>query len=259
MKPYLFFILIALFFGVSNIAVQSGIQYKITVDKSGTGDFTTIQAAIDASKAFPDKRVTIYIKNGIYNEKVRVPSWNNKLSLIGEDAEKTIISWDDYFDKINRGRNSTFFTYTLKIEADDFYAENLTIENSAGKIGQAVALDVEGDRCMFKNCHLLGNQDTLYLSGEKSRHFFSNCTIEGTTDFIFGSATALFQKCNIISKNNSYITAASTTTKQNFGFVFIECNVLAKEEITEVYLGRPWRNYAKTVFIRCNLGKHIKP
>jgi pectinesterase len=243
----------------SSVKAQTDIQYEMVVAQDGSGDFTKIQDAIDATKAFPDKRITIFIKNGTYKEKVRVPAWNNMLSLIGEDVEKTIIVWDDYFDKIGRGRNSTFFTSTFKVEADDFYAENLTIENSAGKVGQAVALHVEGNRCVFKNCCLLGNQDTVYLTGENSNHYFTCCTIEGTTDFIFGSATAVFSACEIISKSDSYITAASTSEGKPFGFVFIDCNLLAKEDPKKVYLGRPWRNYAKTVFINCAMGEHILP
>jgi len=214
-------IFLSLILAFSFINAQPDIQYKMVVDQDGSGDFTTIQSAIDAAKAFPDKRITIFIKNGIYKEKVRVSSWNNLLSLIGEDEEKTIITWDDYFDKIGRGRNSTFYTYTLLVEANDFTAENLTIENSAGEVGQAVALHVEGDRCVFKNCRLLGNQDTVFLDGEKSNHFFEGCTIEGTTDFIFGQATAVFYQCKIISKSNSFITAASTTHRKPFGFVLL--------------------------------------
>ena len=236
-----------------------GIQYKMVVAKDGSGDFTTIQGAIDATKSFPDKRITIYVKNGIYHEKVRVPSWNPMLSLIGEDADKTIISYDDYFKKINRGRNSTFFTATLLVEADDFHAENLTIQNAAGPVGQAEALHVEGNRCVFKNCRILGNQDTLYVSGENSNQLYVNCTIEGTTDFIFGSATAVFKSCTIVSKSNSFITAASTTQGKKFGLVFLDCNLKAEEGVNKVFLGRPWRTYAKTAFIRCNMGDQIRP
>lgn len=253
------FLIPLLIFTVFNLNAQTDIQYEMVVAKDGSGNFTKIQDAIDATKAFPEKRIAIFIKSGIYNEKIRVPSWNNLLSLIGEDAEKTIITWGDYFDKIARGRNSTFFTYTFKVEADDFYAENLTIENSAGQVGQAVALHVEGNRCVFKNCRLLGNQDTVYLNGEKSKHYFSACTIEGTTDFIFGSATAVFNSCTIFSKSDSYITAASTTQGKPFGFVFIHCKLLPKDGAKAVYLGRPWRNYAKTVFIGCEMGGHIVP
>ncbi len=238
---------------------QQGVQYEIVVAQDGSGDFETIQKAIDATKAFPDKRITIYIKNGIYHEKVKIPSWNTRLSLIGENVETTIITFDDYFDKVNRGRNSTFFTHTLLVEADDFYAENLTIENSAGPVGQAVALHVEGNRCVFKNCRILGNQDTLYVSGENSSMFFSKCFIEGTTDFIFGSATAVFSQCTMVSKKDSYITAASTNNGKEFGFVFTDCNLKATDGVSKVYLGRPWRPYAKTVFLRCKLGAHIAP
>ena len=257
MKQGLFIFLLLCFSFVSQ--AQKGVQYEIVVAQDGSGDFETIQNAIDATKAFPDKRITIYIKNGFYREKVRIPSWNTSLSLIGEDVEKTIISFDDYFDKINRGRNSTFFTYTLLVEADDFYAENLTIENSAGPVGQAVALHVEGNRCAFKNCRILGNQDTLYSTGEKSSQLFTNCRIEGTTDFIFGSSTAVFSQCTIVSKKDSYITAASTNEGKEFGFVFIDCDLKAADGVNKVYLGRPWRPYAKTVFMECNLGAHIAP
>lgn len=234
-------------------------EYNITVALDGSGNFMTIQAAVDAARSFPDKRVTIHVKNGIYREKVVVPSVNAKLSIIGEDAAKTIITWDDYFGKINRGRNSTFYTYTLLVIADDFYAENLTIENSAGPVGQALALFVKGDRCVFRNCLLLGNQDTLYTDGLNSRQYFDGCYIEGTTDFIFGPATALFNNCTVHSKRDSYITAASTPEGKPFGYVFMNCKITAAPEAKKVYLGRPWRDYAKTVFIGCELGAHIVP
>ena len=170
--------------------------------------------------------------------------------------DKTVISFDDYFNKINRGRNSTFYTYTLMVEADDFYAENLTIENTAGPVGQAVALH-EGDRCVFRNCKFLGNQDTLYTAGQNSRQYFADCYIEGTTDFIFGAATALFDRCTICSKADSYITAASTPKGKPYGYVFRTCKLIAKEGVNKVYLGRPWRDYAKVVYLNCELGDQI--
>ena len=234
-------------------------KYDFVVAKDGSGNFTTIQAAIDASKAFPDAPITIFIKNGVYNEKVKVAACNPHLRLIGESAEKTILTYGDHFDKINRGRNSTFYTYTLLVEADDFRAENMTIENSAGPVGQAVALHVEGDRCAFINCRLLGNQDTVYLAGQTSRDFFANCYIEGTTDFIFGAATAYFEKCTLHSKTNSYVTAASTNQGKQYGFVFNECKLTAAEGVNKAYLGRPWRDYARVVYIHCSIGKHIAP
>lgn len=233
--------------------------YDYTVAVDGTGDFTSIQAAIDACKSFPDKRVRVFIKNGVYREKIKVPACNTHLSLIGESAEHTIITWDDFFERVNRGRNSTFYTYTLLVEADDFHAENLTIENSAGSVGQAVALHVEGDRCVFKNCRLLGNQDTLYTGGQNSRQYYKNCYIAGTTDFIFGAATALFDSCTVHSKSNSYITAASTIKGKIYGYVFMNCLLEADPGVDRVYLGRPWRDYARVVFLNCEMGAHIAP
>lgn len=251
-------LLIIFFFTISNSNSAQDL-YEMTVSADGSGDYLTIQNAIDACKSFPDKRITIHVRNGIYNEKIVVPACNNRLSIIGESIEKTIITYGDFFSKINRGRNSTFYTYTLLIEADDFYAENLTIENSAGPVGQAVALNVRGDRCAFKNCRILGNQDTLYTDGLNSRQLFEGCYIEGTTDFIFGAATVLFKDCTICSKSNSYITAASTTEGKSYGYVFIKCRLIAKEGVNRVYLGRPWRDYANVVFINCDIGAHITP
>lgn len=244
---------------LSLTAVENGNDYDYIVAPDGSGDFESIQDAVDASKSFPDDRVTIFIKNGVYEEKVKVHSWNTKLSLIGEDKEETIIRWDDYFDKIDRGRNSTFHTYTVLIQGNDFHAENLTIENSAGDVGQAIALSVEADRVSIVDCRLLGNQDTIYISGEGARQYFKNCYIEGTTDFIFGGATALFENCVIHSKKDSYITAASTPEGQSFGMVFKDCKLTADPGITEVYLGRPWRDFAKTVFLNTQMAGHVLP
>lgn len=233
---------------------------EIVVDKEGNGDFLSIQAALNATKAFPEKHITIFIKKGIYREKVMIYSWNNNLTLKGEHKDSTIIRWGDHFKKMNLGRNSTFHTYTLKVQANDVSIQNLTIENEAGAVGQAIALHLEGDRIQVENCTINGNQDTLYVAGEGSRQYFQNCNISGTTDFIFGEATAVFSSCNIISKSNSYITAASTPKTQPYGLTFIDCKLTKiNEGVTKVYLGRPWRSYAKTVFINCELGEHIVP
>jgi len=242
-----------------NFQVSAQNQLKMTVAQDGSGDYTSIQQAIDATSSFPSQRITIFVKNGTYHEKIVVPSCNTRLSIIGESAEKTIITFNDFFNKINRGRNSTFYTYTLLVDADDFYAENLTIENSAGPVGQALALSVTGDRCVFRNCRILGNQDTLYTDGLNSRQYFDGCYIEGTTDFIFGAATVLFNNCTIYSKSNSFVTAASTPQGKTYGYVFINCKITAAENVQKVFLGRPWRDYAKVVFIRCELGSHIQP
>ena len=234
-------------------------KYSYVVATDGSGDFTSIQKAIDACKIFPDQRITIHVKNGIYNEKIAILSGNTQLSIIGESAKKTIITFGDYFDKINRGRNSTFYTYTLKVDASDFVMENVTIENSAGPVGQAVALHVEGDRCVFRNCRFVGNQDTVYAAGKFSRQYFVNCHIEGTTDFIFGEATAIFDQCSLHCKANSFITAASTQEGKPFGFVFLKCKITADSGIDKVFLGRPWRGFAKVAFLSCEMGSFILP
>jgi len=238
---------------------SKAVNYDFVVALDGSGNFTSIQKSIDACKAFPDSRIAIFVKNGTYKEKIVVPSCNSHLSIVGESAEKTIITYDDYFDKINRGRNSTFYTYTLKVEANDFHLENITIENTAGTVGQAVALHIEGDRCVFRNCRFLGNQDTVYAAGRFSRLFFKNCFIEGTTDFIFGEATALFEQCTIHSKDDSYITAASTPEGKPFGFVFLHCKLTAANGVKKVFLGRPWRSFAKVAYLNCEMGSFIRP
>ena len=241
------------------VKLQAQDKSSYTVATDGSGDFTSIQKAIDACKAYPDQRVTIFVKNGTYREKVVVPSCNTKLSIVGESAEKTILTFDDYFNKINRGRNSTFYTYTLLVQANDFMLENMTVENSAGPVGQAVALHVEGDRCVFVHCRMLGNQDTLYGAGKNSNQCYVDCYIEGTTDFIFGEATMLFENCRNHCKSDSFITAASTPEGKPFGFVFLTCQITADEKVEKVYLGRPWRNFARVAFLQCVMGSFIRP
>lgn len=250
------FVLLTFFIGSSSFA--QGYATEIYVAKDSTGDYTSIQAAIDATKAFPNVPIKIFIKEGVYQEKVRVYAWNTRLSLIGDKNGATIITNDDSFKSVDLGRNSTFHTYTLKVEAADFYGSDLIIENSAGRVGQAVALHTEADRVFFENCQFIGHQDTMYLSGERDRQYFKNCTVIGTTDFIFGSATAIFDHCLIQSSKSSYITAASTPADVDFGFVFMHCKLSGEGlEKGSVYLGRPWRDYAKTVFIACEMGEHI--
>jgi pectinesterase len=234
-------------------------EFNIIVAQDGTGDYKSIQEAINHSPAFPYRRISIKVKNGVYYEKVKIPEWNPSISLIGESKENTIITYDDYFNKINLGRNSTFYTQTFLVEGDDFIVQSLTIKNTSGPVGQAVALAINANRTLISNCNILGNQDTLYLSGTDSKQYFSNCYIEGTVDFIFGKATALFENCTIHSLKNACVTAASTPEGIAYGFVFKNCKLTSDPKITDVYLGRPWRIYAKTVFINCDLGKHIKP
>lgn len=229
-------------------------QDTIVVSRDGTGNFRTLQEAIESARAFMDYTVTIYVKNGVYKEKVIVPSWVENIDIIGEDRDKTIITYDDH---ANINKMGTFRTYTVKVEGSDITFKNLTIENNAAQLGQAVALHTEGDRLKFINCRILGNQDTIYTGAKFTRLYFKDCYIDGTTDFIFGPSTALFEDCIIHSKRNSYVTAASTPKEAKYGYVFKHCKLTAEPGIDKVYLGRPWRPYAYTLFIECELGKHI--
>ena len=257
LNPLILVVLLSAIF-TSPVKADS-VQYHIVVAPDGKGDFTSIQSAIDNTKSFPDKRITIEIKPGVYQEKIIVPEWNPKVSLIGEDANTTRIVYGDYFDKINRGRNSTFFTATLQVNGNDFHMENITVENSAGSVGQALALAVNADRATFYNSRFIGNQDTVYVSGEGKRQYFKNCYIEGTTDFIFGGATAVFEQCQIHAKADSYITAASTPAIIDYGLTFIDCDITAAKGVNKVYLGRPWRPFARVVFINTKMDGAVPP
>ena len=229
-------------------------QDTIVVSRDGTGNFRTLQEAIESARAFMDYTVTIYVKNGVYKEKVIVPSWVENIDIIGEDRDKTIITYDDH---ANINKMGTFRTYTVKVEGSDITFKNLTIENNAAQLGQAVALHTEGDRLKFINCRILGNQDTIYTGAKFTRLYFKDCYIDGTTDFIFGPSTALFEDCIIHSKRNSYVTAASTPKEAKYGYVFKHCKLTAEPGVDKVYLGRPWSPYAYTLFLECELGKHI--
>lgn len=231
-------------------------QDTIVVSRDGTGKFRTLQEAIESARAFMDYTVTIYVKNGVYKEKVIVPSWLENIEIIGEDKDKTIITYDDH---ANINKMGTFRTYTVKVEGSNITFKNLTIENNAAQLGQAVALHTEGDRLKFINCRILGNQDTIYTGANFTRLYFKDCYIDGTTDFIFGPSTALFEDCTIHSKRNSYVTAASTPKEAKYGYVFKRCKLTTEPGVDKVYLGRPWRPYAYTLFIECELGKHILP
>ncbi|WP_069658584.1 pectinesterase family protein [Arcticibacter eurypsychrophilus] len=263
----LFTTLLFVFFAGSIYAQKVKYPKEITVSQNGNNDYKTIQEAINSVRDLGQERVTIFIKNGTYKEKILIPSSKTNLTLIGESAENTIITGDDYSGKvISTGKDavgldkiSTFTSSTVLIQGNGITLENLTIENTAGRVGQAVALHVEGDKITVKNCRILGNQDTLYTADESSRQYYENCYIEGTTDFIFGEATVVFQSCTIKSLADSYITAAATRPDQKFGYVFFDCTLTADPGVKVVYLGRPWRPFAKTVFIRTEMGSHIIP
>lgn len=245
-----------LFITFSGFAQNQIFPTSFTVAKDGSGNFKTIQEAVNAVRDLSEVQVSIYIKKGIYQEKLVIPAHKSKISLIGENKDQTIITFDDYSGK---GAINTYTSHTVLVQGNDFKAENLTFENSAGPVGQAVALHVEADRVVIRNCKIIGNQDTLFPSADTSRQYYVDCYIEGTTDFIFGASTVVFERCHIHSKKNSYITAASTSEGQAFGFVFLNCKLTADTAFQKVYLGRPWRPFAKTVFINTQMGSHILP
>lgn len=231
-------------------------KHDIYVAQDGSGDYRTITEALDGIRAYMDYTVTVHIANGTYKEKIVIPAWLTNVIFEGESADGVVITHDDHANIDNMG---TFRTYTVKVDGSDITFRNLTIENNAPQLGQAVALHTEGDRLTFQNCRLLGNQDTLFTGGKNARLYFGDCYIEGTTDFIFGPASAYFKDCVIHSKRNSYVTAASTPEDVPVGYVFDSCKLTAAPDVDKVYLGRPWRPYAHTVFINCDMGSHIRP
>ncbi|QDV25200.1 pectinesterase family protein [Aureliella helgolandensis] len=234
---------------------------QLVVAMDGSGDFLNVQDAIDAVPENSPSRTVIFIKPGIYKEKLRVPSAAKNLSLVGESYKNTILTFDDY-----AGRTSDYAS--TRILADDFYAQNLTFQNTidsrtgiAG--GQAAALRVDADRAVFNRCRIMGFQDTYY-TGRNLRSYHQECIIEGTTDFIYGDGIALFEDCTIVNRRDSHITAHSQKLKEGkhvnkFGYVFQNCTIKKHpdEEVSQATLGRPWGNAARVVYLNCEIGPHV--
>lgn len=239
-------------------ALLSAAEWKkeIYVNPDGSGDYVTVTEALDGIRAYMDYQVTVHIANGVYKEKIVIPAQLQNVVFQGESADSTIITFDHHANIDNMG---TFRTYTVKVDGSGLEFRDLTIENNAPQLGQAVALHTEGDRLKFVRCRFLGNQDTIFTGGKNCRLLFDDCYIEGTTDFIFGPATALFTDCTIHSKRDSYITAASTPEDVKYGYIFHRCRLTAAPDVVKVYLGRPWRPYAHTLFLECEMGSHIRP
>lgn len=267
----LFFSFVLAFIGVNSFKINDLNSEKIyTVSKDGKGDFRTVQEAVNAVEDNLNFKTKIIIKKGTYREKITIPATKGTISFEGENSSETIIINDDFASKKNSDGKEmgTTGSSTIFIFSDNFSAKNITFQNDAGKVGQAVAVLITGDKAIFENCRFLGFQDTLYLKGEQDvptpkreiRHYFKNCYIEGTTDFIFGAATAVFEDCIIFAKEGAtYLTAASTPENTKFGFVFIDCKIKGEAKPELVYLGRPWRPFAKTVFINTEISDVIKP
>lgn len=257
-------ILLTMLLSASNLSAANKYDNPdtIIVARDGTGEFRTVDEAIEVCRAFMEYHKVIFVKKGVYKEKLILPSWLTNIEICGEDRDHTIITWDDHANLRQPGterKMGTFRTYTLKIEGSNITVKNITIENNAAKLGQAVCLHTEGDHLVFINCRFLGNQDTIYTGTGGTHCYFKDCYIEGTTDFIFGPSVAWFENCEIHSKADSYITAASTPANQQYGYVFSHCRLTADSNVKRVYLGRPWRPYAATVFIDCDMGSHILP
>ena len=244
----------------------------IVVAQDGRGDFFTVQEAIDAVPDFShDQVTTIYVKEGTYKERIIIPAGKQRIVIRGAGMDKTILTYDNYARKMwpdGRFEVGTSGSASLYVHADHVTFEDLTIENSAGEgevVGQAVALFTDGDCLFFHRCRLTANQDTIYTFGVRStdgglkRSYYLDCLSEGTTDFIFGPSIAYFENCTILSKKDSYITAASTPQGEKYGYVFKNCRLEAAPGVTKVFLGRPWRPYARTVYIGCEMGAHIRP
>ncbi len=256
MNKILFFSICFLILSTSVFSQQILQKDTIIVARDGSGDFRNVQEAIYAIRDFRPTHTVVYIKKGIYKEKLVLPTWKTGITFIGEDRDQTVITYDDH---ANINKMGTFKTYSFLLSGNDITVENLTIENSAPQLGQAVAIHIEGDRVIFRNCHFLGNQDTIFTGRENSRQYFENCYIEGTTDFIFGPAIAWFENCTIHCKRNSYITAASTPQNQKYGYIFNHCKITLDKNVDSMYLGRPWRAYAMTLFMNCEMPKGINP
>ena len=246
------------------------VRYDIVVDRTGHGDYMTVQEAIDAVPNYSHSKITtILIKAGTYKEAIDIPHTKFRMKISGQGADKTILTYDRYAEQLwpdNDFKVGTSGSASIYIHSSYVTFEDLTFENTAGEgkeIGQAVAVFTDGDFLFFHRCRFIGNQDTLYTYGRFGkeggikRNYFLDCYIEGTTDFIFGPSIAYFENCHIHSKKNSYVTAASTLKGQKYGYVFRNCRLTADPGIDKCYLGRPWGAYAKTVFIGCELGPHI--
>lgn len=259
---------VALWLGAS---LSFAADKSITVAADGTGDFKTVQEAIAAVPEGSNERTILHIKVGIYAGPVVVAASKKNVTFVGDDEQTSIITWDrNVNDPKPDGADGT--NPGVHLLGDGFRAEHVTFRNTSGDHGQGLAVRVDADRVVFKNCRFLGWQDTLMAN--KGRQYFSDCYIEGRVDFIYGDGTAVFERCHIHSKNGGYVTAASTPPERAFGFVFFDCKLTGDDvpwvdataakppkvwKLPNTQLGRPWRGYASVAFLRCEMGEHVKP
>jgi pectinesterase len=248
-------------------------QYDLVVAQDGSGNYTTVQAAVNAAPVGRTTPYLIFIKNGTYNEKINIPATKPFIKLVGENVAHVVLTYNDYAAKLTSCTNTvgTQNSASFTINSNDFSAVNITFVNSYGDGSQAVAVLTNSDRCIFLNCRFLANQDTVYLKGSGApRTYFKNCYIDGNVDFIFGSAIALFDSCVIYAKSRttagtSYITAPNTPNGQAYGFVFRDARLPKNTGSTQYYLSRPWPSpdeastRQKTVFLSSRMSTHVRP
>ena len=245
--------------------------YDAVVSPDGSGTYTNIQSAISAAPDNGTNWFTIFVKPGIYQGPFMIMKAKRHLHIIGEAMKKTVLTWPY---NVNDRKSVAHYQFDpgMVVTADDFRADNLTIQNTSGDHGQALALRVDADRAAFDHCRILGWQDTLMVN--KGRQYFTNCCIAGRVDFIYGSGTAVFDHCEIHSKNGGYLTAASTPRDHPYGFVFFNCHLTGDSQpwinpsnpapvvtAQKMYaeLGRPWRPTGSVTYLNCEMDAHIKP
>lgn len=243
-------------------AVADGRKPDAIVAADGSGDHRTVQEAVakaDMRRAGGHRRPwDILVKPGVYDERIYVQRERGNIRLRGEDPATTVIRHHLHANLPGPDGKpiGTFATATVQIDGDGMIVENLTFENSAGPVGQALALRADGDRLIFRNCRFLGWQDTVLVN--RGRHYFKDCRIEGHVDFIFGAATSFFDRCAIHCRKDGYITAASTPEGNAHGLVFADCEITGEPEV-RTWLGRPWRDHARTVFLRTRMSSVVRP
>ena len=230
------------------------------VAADGTGDHRTIQEAVNAvpQNTSVDRPWMIFVRAGTYRELVYIQREKRFLQLVGEDPATTKVTYDLQANQTGADGKpiGTFRTPTVVVDADDFTAENITFENTAGPVGQALALRVDGDRAVFRNSRFLGWQDTIFLN--RGRQYFEDSYVAGHVDFVFGGATAFFERCHVHALRNGYITAASTAAEQPYGFVFAHGRITGEPGVA-TYLGRPWRDFARVIFLDTEMSEVVRP
>lgn len=254
---FLWLPLAALFLGFTDagtVSPEVGQKADLVVAADGSGDVRTVQEAIDRVPAETAKRFVIFIKPGIYDEQIKVDASKPPLTFRGEKAEETKLT----FKVKVTPTDSPWPACAVSIGANDFHAENITFENSFGGGVQAMAVVTKADRLIFRNCRFLGWQDTLFA--RRGRQYFENCYIEGDTDFICGQASAVFENCVLHCKRNGYVAAPMRfSAAEPSGFVFIRCRVTGPKTRNGVFLARPWGPYGRAIYIKSEIGAHIRP